>query len=71
MDQASKKIKQLQEDYKIIFKSEEGKRVLNDLSKRCHEFNTTHVKGDSHESAFYEGQRSILVFIKSILDTKE
>ena len=71
MDQASKEIKQLQEDYKIIFKSEEGKRVLNDLSKRCHEFNTTHVKGDSHESAFYEGQRSILVFIKSILDTKE
>ena len=71
MDQASKKIKQLQEDYKIIFKSDEGKRVLNDLSKRCHEFNTTHVKGDSHESAFYEGQRSILVFIKSILDTKE
>lgn len=70
MDQQSKKIKQLQEDYKIVFGSEQGQRVIEDLSKRCHEFNTTHVKGDSHESAFFEGQRSILVWIKSILKSK-
>lgn len=70
MDQASKKIEQLKNDYKIIFGTDEGKRVLEDLAKRCHEFNTTHVKGDSHESAFYEGQRSILVWIKSVLKSK-
>ena len=65
-----KKLEQLRKDYKIVFGSDEGLRVLDDISKRCHEFNTTHVKGDSHESAFYEGQRSIMVFIKSILKSK-
>ena len=70
MDQHNKKIKQLQEDYKFVFNSEEGKRVLEDLNKRCHIYNTTHVKGDSHESAFYEGQRSLVVFIENILNQK-
>ena len=65
-----KKLKQLRQDYKIVFGTDEGKKVLDDISIRCHEFNTTHVKGDSHESAFYEGQRSIMVFIKSILKSK-
>ena len=65
-----RKLKQLQSDYKITFGSDEGKRVLEDISKRCHEFNTTHCKGDSHESACFEGQRSIMVFIKSILKSK-
>ena len=68
--EVEKKLAQLRADYKIIFGSDEGKRVLDDISKRCHEFNTTHIKGDSHESAFFEGQRSILVFIKSILKSK-
>ena len=68
--EVEKKLAQLRADYKIIFGSDEGKRVLDDISKRCHEFSTTHCKGDSHESAFYEGQRSIMVFIKSILKSK-
>ncbi len=65
-----KKLKQLRQDYKIVFGTDEGKKVLDDISIRCHEFNTTHVKGDSHEFAFFEGQRSIMVFIKSILKSK-
>jgi len=69
-NQSNKKIKQLQEDYKICFDTDQGKRVLDDLKKRCHFYNTTHVKGDSHESAFYEGQRSIIVFIENILNQK-
>lgn len=70
MDPTFKKLAEIKADYKFIFNTDEGKRVLEDLSKRCHEFNTTHVKGDSHESAYYEGQRSIFVFIKSILNQK-
>jgi len=66
----NKKIEDLKNAYKIVFGSDEGKQVLDDLSKRCHEFSTTHVKGDSHESAFFEGQRSILVWIKSIINSK-
>ena len=39
--EAEKKIKQLREDYKTVFGSEEGKRVLEDISIRCHESSTT------------------------------
>jgi hypothetical protein len=63
----NKKFLELIEDYKVVFGSENGKRVLSDLEKRCHEFVTTHQKGDSHESAYLEGQRSVLIFIKNAL----
>ena len=52
----------------IVFNSDDGKKVIEDLEKRCHEFVTTHAKGDSHETAFLEGQRSVLVFIKSMIN---
>ena len=60
-------IKKLQTNYKYIFNTDEGKKVLVDLEKRCHYHSTTNVKGDSHESAYMEGQRSVLLFIKSML----
>ena len=73
MDQKEleKKIKQLQIDYKSIFNSDEGVRVMADLEKRCHFLSTTNIKGDSHESAYMEGQRSVLLFIKQMLQTKD
>ena len=68
MDQNNnKKILQLREDYKISFGSDQGKRVLNDLEIRCHEFVTTFSKNNSYETSFLEGQRSILVFIKAMI----
>ena len=60
-------IKKLKEIYKIVFESDQGKLVMSDLEKRCHFMSTTNVKGDSHESAYMEGQRSVLLFIKSML----
>jgi hypothetical protein len=65
-----KKLIDLVNQYKIVFGSNEGKQVIEDLSKRCHEYVTTHSKGDSHETAFFEGQRSVLVFIKSMINKK-
>ncbi len=62
-----KKIKQLREDYKIVFNTDEGSRVLNDLEKRCHLFVTTFSKDNSHETAFLEGQRSVLIFMKAMI----
>ena len=71
MGEANKKLEQyvknLKTNYKMIFSSDEGKEVLSDLEKRCHHHTTTNVKGDSHESAYMEGQRSILLFIKHML----
>ena len=63
-------IEQLKKDYKIIFNTDEGKRVLNDLEKRCHEFVTTFSKNSSYETAFLEGQRSVLIFIKAMITKK-
>ena len=72
MDQKEleKKLKELQTDYKTIFNTDEGVRVIADLEKRCHYHSTTNVKGDSHESAYMEGQRSVLLFIKSMLQNE-
>nr|BAR39374.1 hypothetical protein [uncultured Mediterranean phage uvMED] len=64
-------IKKLKEDYQFTFSSEEGKQVLSDLEKRCHYHTSTNVKGDSHESAYQEGQRSILLFIKQMLQKEK
>lgn len=74
MNEPNKKLEQYFKDlkinYKIIFNSDEGKKVLSDLEKRCHYHTTTNVKGDSHESAYLEGQRSILLFIKAMLQNE-
>ena len=66
-----KDLKQLQVDYQTVFKSEAGARVLYDLKKRCSFHTTTHIKGDSHESAFLEGTRSVVLFINNMLNKKE
>jgi len=65
--QLEKFIKGLKKNYEYIFNTDEGKEILSDLEKRCHYHSTTNVKGDSHESAYMEGQRSVLLFIKSML----
>ena len=64
-------IKKLRDNYQFIFESDEGKEVMSDLEKRCHHHTTTNVKGDSHESAYMEGQRSILLFIKQMLQKEK
>ena len=71
MKQTSSKLERLTKDYKFVFSSDEGKRLLSDLEKRCHAFVTTHDKQSATESAFLEGQRSVLIFIKNMVNKKE
>jgi hypothetical protein len=66
-----KHLTELKKDYQFIFASSEGGNVLADIEKRCHYHSTTNVKGDSHESAYLEGQRSVILFIKSMLQQKD
>jgi len=66
----NKQLKQLELNYKQIFNSTEGKEVLEDLKKRCSFYSTSHIKGDSHESAFLEGTRSVVLFINNMLNKK-
>jgi hypothetical protein len=60
-------VNKLKEYYKMVFESDDGKIVMTDLEKRCYYNVTTNVRGDSHESAYMEGQRSVLLFIKNML----
>ena len=69
--QTNSKLNQLIKDYKFSFGSEEGKRVLDDLAKRCHVNVTTHDKQSSTESAFLEGQRSVFIFLNNMINKKE
>ena len=62
-----KYIEEIKSNYKYIFTTDEGKQVMSDLEKRCHYHTTTNVKGDSHESAYLEGQRSVILFILSLI----
>nr|BAR32398.1 hypothetical protein [uncultured Mediterranean phage uvMED] len=66
-----KDIKQLEIDYKTTFGSESGQRVLEDLKKRCSFNSTTHIKGDSHESAYLEGSRSVVLFVNNMINKKD
>ena len=67
----TKYLNNVKKNYQFLFSSNEGKEVMSDLEKRCHHHTTTNVKGDSHESAYMEGQRSILLFIKQMLQTNK
>jgi hypothetical protein len=67
----TKYLNEVKRNYQFLFSSNEGKEVMSDLEKRCHHHTTTNIKGDSHESAYMEGQRSILLFIKAMLQNEK
>lgn len=60
---ALSKQKQRVQDYMITFNSEHGKKVLHDMMTRFGMLRSSFIKGDSHEMAFMEGQRNVLLFI--------
>ena len=65
------KLKDLIKFYKIVFGSDEGKSVISDLEKRCHYNVSTFSKDSTTETAFMEGQRSVLLFVKAMILKKE
>ena len=65
-----KKLKDLEKITKLFLDLKKVKEFLEDISIRCHERTTTFSKDNSHETAFLEGQRSILLFIKAMLKSK-
>ena len=60
-------INQLRETYKKVFESNEGAIVMKDIENRCGYYTSTFSKESSHETAFLEGQRAVVLFIKSML----
>tara|TARA_R110002020_G_scaffold55976_3_gene155028 strand:- start:583 stop:813 length:231 start_codon:yes stop_codon:yes gene_type:complete len=52
--------------YHACLTSDEGVVVINDLTERFAS-NSTFVKGDPYESAFLEGQRTVVLFLQEML----
>lgn len=55
-------------DFKNTFSSEEGKRVLANLSRLCCENDTTYIDGNSYGTAFNEGKRRVILYIRWLLN---
>jgi hypothetical protein len=53
-------------DYKLLFESESGQRVLFDLMKVGH-FMTTSFQGEVHDCVFREGERNMVNYILTML----
>lgn len=61
------KLKGKRNDYKKVFESEEGKRVLKDLERVCMYRATTFDK-DAAIMAFQEGLRAVYLHITTIME---
>ena len=57
---------ELKTAYQQTFSNKQGDIVLNDLAQRCHFFTTTWSE-KTHELAYKEGQRSVLLFINNMV----
>ena len=68
-----KEEEQLVRDFKEVFGGDNGERVLERLSKLCNEHRPTFVDQNPTGTAYKEGQRSIILHVRSMLnkDIKE
>lgn len=57
-----------QEAYRRMFSTADGKIILKDLGYYCFENDSTFDK-DERISSFNEGRRSVILFIRRMLDT--
>lgn len=63
--------KKLKESYQVLFATDDGSKIINDLQKRFHVDQST-FSTDALEMAFLEGQRSVMLFIlRAITEEKE
>jgi hypothetical protein len=53
--------------YRLVFNGPDGEAVLDDLLAACAVNAQTYTKGDTHHTAYREGQRSIGLRLLSIL----
>jgi len=63
-------IENLLATYRAVFETDDGKLVLADLEKRFHLSASTFERGDPHYSAFLEGQRSVVLTIKAMMEER-
>ncbi len=54
-------------NYKIVFGTVEGKRLLDDLSNVCYELSPTFIDQNPAGSAYREGRRGVMLYIRDML----
>ena len=62
---------ELKQAYRSLFASNDGKVVLNDLMARTSVYGVTFTPDNTHETAFKEGQRSVGLFLRSMLTVED
>lgn len=62
-------LKQLNKDYMHIFSTDEGKRILEDLERKYHITQTT-FREDALGIAYNEGQRTVVLYIRHMMNPK-
>ena len=55
--------------YKFILESNDGEVILEDLALRFH-IHAAVFSNDPHETAFRDGQRSVVLFIQNMLKVR-
>ena len=63
-----KEIRELALAFQKLFASENGKLVLEEISRMCKENKPTYVDMNPNGSAYHEGQRSIILGIRNMLN---
>jgi|TARA_S200002703_G_C3696630_1_gene213943 hypothetical protein len=61
-----KDIRAIREAYQLVFNTEDGQTVLEDLKKRFHIHGTV-FSTEPTDTAYREGQRTVVLFIQSML----
>lgn len=52
--------------YKVVLNNEDGEKIISDLEARFH-FHGSTFSADPNETAYREGQRTVVLFLKSML----
>jgi hypothetical protein len=58
----------LREEYKTVFTSPAGEQVLSHLMRKFNVTSPTFTQGDSHMTAFREGQRHVVLTILKFIN---
>ena len=66
MESNIQQIKELKQLYQNVFESPDGKKILDDLSRKCF-INRTTLNESQIQMAFNEGQRSIVLHIQTMM----
>jgi len=59
-------VRAIRDAYQLVFNSEDGQQVLEDLKKRFHIHGTV-FSTEPTDTAYREGQRTVVLFIQSML----